>query len=150
MDGRNLDDGRSLQVAERLGEFGARLDTLERRVETELHALNDSVRRVADAQAEAIRRVEAAIQQSRQQPTQASPDMVLALQGMNRMADSFVKATENLQPPPAPSPLAEFAASASSGARRGGGSTLTWVGWVMAAATTAWMARGVVGALLGG
>lgn len=148
MNGIDEPSGRQLQIAERLGEFGARLDTLERRVETELHSMNDTLSKVMEAQADLGRRVEGALTQARQANNQPNPDMLLAVQGLNRAVDGLAKVAE--RPPPS-SPITDLVNSAASagGARRGGGNALTWVGWVMAAATSAWMLRGAASALLG-
>lgn len=108
---------RHLEVARELGEHAARIDTLEHRVERELQEIRGS-----------LQRLESQRQAAAPPVAQADPNMMLATQALNRVADAMAKPAA---PPPAvvqPSPTNPVAV----------------LGYIIGTAAIAWFMRGII------
>lgn len=116
-------DERDLEVARQMGEYGARIGMLERRFETELGHIRDALNRI---EAQRVANVAPS--------TQPDPNLMLAVQGINRMADAMkdvVKATPSapVMPMQMPQNVSPF-------------NPVAVLGYVIGSLALAWAARG--------
>lgn len=126
-------DERHERIAATLGEFGARIDMVERRVENELREIRDS-----------MRRIEAAT--NARGPATPSQDLMLATQAVNRVADMLGKTPAAPAPPPQP-PVHELVQAMAAAMRPASNTVgpISLLGYLTGIGSVVWVVRGLLG-----